>query len=162
MITVEPTIGFVVEVKSGDSVEVLQSVGRVVEVVTEGPQGAKGEPGGSTFSVTAGENLGGHRVVATNGADAAVYASSLVLNQANMVLGMTTAAVSVGGDVNVIRQGEVEEPSWNWTIGSPVYLGNNGVLTQTLPNGAAFSLIVGFPVTPTKLFIALREPIILS
>jgi hypothetical protein len=41
-----------------------------------------------------------------------------------------------------------------------VYLGTNGLLTQTLPESpAVFSLIIGFPTTATTLFVAIREPI---
>jgi hypothetical protein len=91
----------------------------------------------------------------------AVYASNDQPDHFHKVLGMTLEAVSALSPVNILRGGEITEPSWNWVLNAPVFLSTNGLLTQTSPT-SGFSLIVGFPVTTTKLFVSLREPIFLS
>lgn len=127
----------------------------------EGPQGPIGPAGGSALTVTAGMALGGHRLVVLNGAGVAIYADRTEPTHVGKVLGMTLGAIADGDSGDVLRAGEVVEPSWNWTLDAPVFLGTSGQLTQTPPL-TGFSLIVGFPVSTTKLFVSLREPLILS
>ena len=152
-------------VVSQELLEVGSAEQELLEVGTQGPPGPRGPAGpagGSTVSKTAGENLGGNRLTRLNTSDQAVYASADQIAHAGLVFGMTLGAAASGADVDLMRSGELEEVSWNWTPGLPVYLGLNGVPTQTLPLTAVFSLVIGFPITPTKLVISIREPIILS
>jgi hypothetical protein len=129
-----------------------------------GPRGIQGPPGtdgGSSLAAYSNVPIGGHRFVYLDNAENAQYASNEVLANANTVLGMTAGAANAGYMINVIRSGEITEPTWNWTLNAPVFLGINGLLTQTQPESPAlFSLIVGFPITATKLFVSIREPIV--
>ena len=115
---------------------------------------------GSALTVTAGAALGGHRMVVLNGGGVAIYADCTEATHAGKVLGMTLGAIADGDSGDVLRSGEVVEPSWNWTLDAPVFLGTAGQLTQVQPV-SGFSQIVGFPVSTTKLFVSLREPITL-
>ena len=103
--------------------------------------------------------LGGHRVVrqTATGPD---YADSGVLLHQENILGLTTGAASAGSLVTIQRDGEIIEPSWNWTAGL-VFLGHNGLLTQALPTSpdSAFIQAIGFSTTPQTLYVALRDPI---
>jgi hypothetical protein len=55
----------------------------------------------------------------------------------------------------------IDEPSWNWEPQGLLFLGSNGLLTQTAPtSGMLFCL--GFAVTETRAFIRPRDPIILN
>jgi len=131
----------------------------------EGPIGLQGPPGTSgainqTYLAT--QATGGHRLVRTDGLGNIVYANCDDQPSIQNVLGMTQNAANIGDVLSVVRLGEVEESSWNWTPELPVYLGLDGVPTQTLPGEATFGLIVGFPLTPTKLFICVREPIVFN
>ncbi len=136
----------------------------VVAAGQQGPQGAQGPVGpvgGSSLSYLAGAALGGHRMVVLNSSQQAVYADNTNLAHANKVLGMTTGAVSMGDTASILYGGELVEPSWVWGLDQPVYVGTNGLLTQT-PPVAGFSQIVGFPIAANKLFVSLREPLILN
>ena len=147
-----------------------EEVVTVVEVGFQGPAGRTGEQGipgpagGTTFSMLGDFPLGGHRVVVPEAFGLDVfprYASNADILHAHKVLGVTISASAANEPVFIIRNGDVTEPSWNWVPNLPVYLGDNGLLTQTPPESPAlFSLIVGFPVTATKLFVSIREPII--
>ena len=125
----------------------------------QGPVGPACADGDGTFNFIAASPLGGHRLVATDGAGGLAYARCDDTADFPAVLGMTLNAAAAGDPVSVRRVGGIEEVSWAWTPGFPVYLGLNGVPTQTLPPEAVFGLIVGIPSSPTALFMALREPI---
>ena len=127
----------------------------------DGADGAPGVAGGVVVLCTAGEALGGHRVVVLNAAAEAVYASNAVPEHLHKVLGLTTGAVILGAEATVQTGGEMIEPTWAWTLDAPIFLGENGLLTQTEPT-TGFSLVVAFPVTATKIFIKLREPLALT
>ena len=125
----------------------------------QGPSGPPGADGDGVITLLASGALGGHRLVAADGAGGVTYASCDDPTDLPAVLGMTLHAATDGAAIAISRVGEVEESSWAWTPGQPVYLGLAGVPTQTLPPQALFGLIVGIPTTPTTLFLAPREPI---
>ena len=131
-----------------------------------GPRGATGltgpmgPAGDGSFTLVASTPIGGHRLVATDGAGGIAYASCDDASSLPSVLGMTLHAAASSESVAVQRTGEIVEGSWNWSPGLPVYLGLAGVPTQTLPPSAVFGLIVGIPSTSTTLFMAPREPIL--
>ena len=104
--------------------------------------------------------LSGHRVVVLDADQRAIYADRTDATHASKVLGLTTSAVSGGERVRIQTYGELTEPSWAWTLDEPVFVGVSGQLTQT-PPVAGFSQAIGFPISPTTLFINLGESIIL-
>jgi hypothetical protein len=124
---------------------------------------AQGPPGPNTTLVSgiASIALSGHRLVTVNGSGELIYADNTTASHATKVLGLTLGAASIGAATNVKTYGEVTEPSWTWTMDSPIYLGANGVLTQTAP-ATGFILIVGFPLSATTIFLDTQGPIILS
>jgi hypothetical protein len=110
---------------------------------------------------SAGENLGGHRVVYINAENKVVYASNLNLCQAHKILGITTGACEIS-DVAIIQTfGLMEEVSWTWDLNLPIYLSDNGLITQSTP-ATGFILQIAFPITSTKIFIDKKTPIIIS
>lgn len=135
----------------------------VYTIETSPPGGAKGEPGvagGTVLEYPAGHVMSGHRIVVLEAGEA-VYADHTVPAHANKILGMTTGAVIEHETTTIQTGGELTEPSWTWTLDVPIWLSTNGLLTQTAPT-TGFSLIVGFPITATKIFIDIREPIFLT
>lgn len=129
---------------------------------TSPPRGLKGEPGaaaGTTVEYPIAYAVSGHRMVVLNEDQEVIYADNTIVAHANKILGMTIGAATVG-NVFIQSGGELTEPSWSWTLDVPIWLSTNGLLTQTVPV-SGFSLIIGFPVTATKIFINIREPIFL-
>lgn len=109
----------------------------------------------------AGGNLSGHRMVLLDSGNLQ-YADNTHINNAQRVLGMTVDAGVNGSMLKVQVSGEIEEPSWNWDINRPIYLGVNGTLTQIAPTApATFCLVVGLPITTTMMYISIRDPIAL-
>lgn len=125
-----------------------------------GPQGMPGPAGSTYMTYAAGTTLSGHKAVTVNSAGQAVYVDSDTPADAGKVLGITMNAALIGASVNVQATGEVDEASWNWTPGLPVFVGPAGALTQTPPvNG--FIQAVGMAVSPTKLAVGIRPAITL-
>jgi hypothetical protein len=132
-----------------------------ISVGQRGVAGVDGLPGGVVIQCTAGEALGGHRVVVLNAVAEAVYASNAVPAHLHKVLGLTTGAEILGAVATVQTGGEMVEPTWAWTLDTPIFLGTNGLLTQVEPT-TGFSLVVAFPITATKVFIKIQESLSLA
>jgi hypothetical protein len=167
-ISSQPTISLDIE-ESDDQifVEISQESQTTVEISMAsgpiGPQGPIGPPGLSDrmfFVRIAAENIGGHRAVMGNLDGTISVASSSNTGHLGKVLGITIGAVVEGEETEVIRSGIIEFEGWDWNLDNPIYLSVNGLLSQT-PATTGFSQIVGFAETPTKLFVNLREPILL-
>ena len=117
----------------------------------------------SPTTYTAGANLSGHRMVLLDASRNAIYADNATGTHAAQVLGMTKGAATLGTQVEVLRNVEVLEPTWSWIHGGAIYLGANGLLTQTPPTSpAVFSLCVGFATASNRMFVSIGTPIFLA
>lgn len=108
----------------------------------------------------AGEILGGQRLVVTQNGKL-YHADKDTPAHINTVLGLTLSSAVVGENAKVMREGPVIEPSWNWEPDKPVYLGNNGLLTQAVPE-SGFMLVIGIAETSKKIIMELQPPIKLT
>lgn len=131
----------------------------ILTEITRGPQGIPGPAGDTTLYYEAGQILSGHRAVMIED-DKAYYADCTIPSHGKSVLGITTGASVIGAQSRIQVSGELSEPSWAWTLDIPVWLSTNGLLSQTPPI-TGFSLIVGFPISSTKLLIRISEPLFL-
>jgi len=130
-------------------------------VTAPGAQGPQGPPGASTTFVyiLAAENLGGNRVVSTNSLGKLMYPDLTQLDQT--VIGITTGAANADTLAEVQISGLQVEPSWSWLPNLPIFVGTSGTLTQTVP-ATNTVLQIARPVTQTKIFIDLQQPIYLE
>ena len=166
-VTVE-TVEVTVEVVS-PAIEVLVENPAVetVQVGLQGPPGPPGPPGPSgtaIYEFVARAPMGGHRIIALDEAGVPVYASNDDPDSALRAVGISLNAADIGGTIRVQAEGAITEPSWGWLTDRPVYLGKDGLLTQTVPTypDAQVAMIVGFPISPTSLFFNLCPMIRLS
>jgi hypothetical protein len=126
---------------------------RTIRVGIPGPQGPPGQSGVQFLEALAGENLSGHRAVFVF-AEEAFYASNTD-ETAESVIGVTIGSSLQGDAVQILTDGEIEEPSWNWTPGI-VFLGENGFLTQVAPASGAI-VEVGVALAPTRLLVRIQS-----
>lgn len=163
----------VVQQGAAGAVVVNRVMDRPVEVVSKGPKGDRGDAGlqgppgptgGTAVERTAGTALGGHRVVRSAGGISVAYASCTQAEHGDDVLGVTLGAAALGAPVLVQTQGELDEPSWSWTPDEPVFLGEDGGLTQEPPAGVdtKFLLVLGFAASSTRLVIRIGAAIYLE
>jgi len=131
---------------------------RISQAVLPGPPGPPGAAGAQTLSIVAAQNLSGHRMVVATSAGA-VYADPTNLAHADALLGLTTGAALAGNQVDVLVAGEIEEPSWSWTPGLPLYVIASGLLSHTPPS-AGWVQMVALAVTATRILLTPRQSIL--
>lgn len=102
-------------------------------------------------SLTASTSISALRCITTDGSGLAKYATPDTLANA-VVIGISTTSGTSGDTITVKTTGELSDASWNWTKGA-IYLGANGVLTQTAPSGGAIVVHVAKAITTTKIII---------
>lgn len=121
-------------------------------------QGNLGGSIGTELTLVAGQNLSALRAVTTNNLGEAVYASNTSVPNA-LVVGITKTAAAVGGQVQIAPSGLLMDLFWNWTKG-PVFLGTNGMLTQTAPTSGAVAVQIGRAITSTQLQVDIDTTIL--
>jgi hypothetical protein len=105
----------------------------------------------------AAEIIHGHRAVRIM-ADGVHHASSAALAHAQGVAGISMNAAAVGDAVTVRIMGQINEPSWSWIDGSSVYVGVDGVLTQTPPT-SGYIREIGIAVGPKSMIVRTLMPV---
>lgn len=137
---------------------------QVVTVGEPGPPGAQGIPGSGSAAesyVTAAA-IGGNRVVVTNASGLLEYATNTNTAHANQAVRLTTQAGALGDTITVLVSGRMTEPSWAWTPGGALYVGTNGLMTQTPPvSPAVFSKIIAVAETATRVLMLHEPPVML-
>lgn len=130
----------------------LEVTPSIVEIISVGIQGPEGSPGvnAESLQLEANEPIGGHRAVVIQGSGVS-YANNDELSDLGKVLGVSKNAATAGGLVEVVFAGVIEESSWNFNIG-PVFVGQDGLLTQSSPN-TGFSQQIGIALATTKLLV---------
>lgn len=140
-------------VTSGNDLQLVMSDARVITV-----QGFKFAAGNQSIENTLpAEALSALRIVARAG-NSIVYADSNVLNTAFTVLGITLTSGT--GSLHILRDGTVEDSSFNFTPLQPLFLNTLGFFSHTHVS-TGFSIQVGTALTQTKMMVAIGIPIIL-
>jgi hypothetical protein len=134
---------------------------QIIAVGAQGPAGTGG--GGSTIETyVAGQDIGGHRVIVTDADGEAIYADNTIAAHANAATKITLGAALTGDDLTAQLIGRITEPSWNWVVGGTIYVGTNGLMTQTPPvSPAVFSKPIAVAETATRVLIIQEPPIML-
>jgi hypothetical protein len=131
----------------------------VLEVAEQGPPGPPGPGGSVSHTATASVAIGGHRAV-INTVDGVAYADASDPTHIARVVGVTTSSAAGGSPVTFQASGKITEPSWTWTPDADIFVGLNGLLTQSIPGTAAFAQRLGFALSPTEMWVELGEPIV--
>lgn len=93
------------------------------------------------------------RVVVSNPNGYIEHASNLNPSHVYAILGITITGGIYGQYATIQYTGVISDPAWSWNHGYPVYLGEDGVLTQIQPT-EGFIYQIGYATTPHE--IALR------
>lgn len=122
----------------------------------QGPPGPRGESGSATY--LAGADLSGHIAVILDSNGFAIPADCTVSSN-YAIAGITTGAASQGTSVLILTTGTLEHLGWTFTTSAPVFLGTNGSITQTLPENAAFTKVLGIATSATRIAIDFQPAI---
>lgn len=123
-----------------------------------GPQGEIGPAGGSAFTRQSTGALSALRVVWEDDNGVVRPLDAHDDEHIDLVCGLTLTAAPTSGDVTVQRSGPVDESAWSWTPGR-VYLGADGSLTQTPAEDDGYDVLIGYAVSPTRLYLDIQDPI---
>jgi hypothetical protein len=135
----------------------------VVSVGEQGPPGSGGGSGSTTETYITATAIGGQRIVVTNSSGEAIYAQNTDAAHANMATKITTGAAESSAEVTVQFIGTMTDVSFTWTPGATLYLGVNGLMTQTPPTSpAVFSKVVAVAETATKILLVQEPPVMLA
>ena len=74
------------------------------------------------------------------------------------IAGIAMNAGGIGDLINVQTGGTFREPSWNW-LSSPVFVEDEGVLTQTAPT-TGYVVSIGRPIDSTTIDIDVSLPLL--
>ena len=135
---------------------------QIIEVSGSGPKGEPGAQGESRKQYISSANISGHVVVALNSLGQLIVADCRQSQHALAIVGITTNAVTTGNATLVSDSGSVEHLGWTFLQGYPVYIGENGQLTQTLPSSRAFTKIIGIATSPTIVNLQLQPAIFIA
>lgn len=142
-----------VQIVSAQDGNVVITAPGIVATIVEGGTDTR-------ITVTAGEVIGGHKAIKIGTGGKAFYASSDVVDDALKVVGVSITAADIDAPVIVKTSGKITESTWAWDVTKPVFLSTNGRLTQTEPT-SGISLVIGWPLSATELWLKRHEPIIL-
>lgn len=102
-------------------------------------------------SIVASTSISALRCITTDGSGLAKYATPDTLANA-VVIGISTTSGNAGETITVKTSGQLTDESWSWTKGT-IYLGSNGVLTQTAPSNGSIIVHVAKAITATTIII---------
>lgn len=162
-VVVRQTASVVVVVERTRAVVVAPQTGRGSVVVSRGGTGRPGPPGqsgASYLTYVADGALGGQRVVRATTAGKVGYVDPSDPAQAHAAIGLTMGAAADGASINVQFSGEMTDPSWSWTASQPIFVGANGIPTQT-PPATGFHAAIGVAISATSMVIQIKSPIVL-
>lgn len=106
---------------------------------------------------TAGETLSALKVVVLNDEGEAVLAEPSTF-RTSLAIGVTCNAVSSGGQVRVLKEGEIEDSLFNFPDDDLLYLGPSGSITNIPPSSGNYVLL-GHSVKPGMIYIRMDSPI---
>ena len=112
------------------------------------------------FVLEAGEAIGGQRIVRRGSDGKAYYADNTESSHALFIVGVSTGAAIQGAEVIVQGSGEMDSVSWSWDLTKPLFCGQNGLFTQTVPSGG-FILFMGAVLSQTAISLRIGMPIFL-
>ena len=99
----------------------------------------------------AGEFINGHRIV-TRMIGSIYHADRETPSHQSQVLGMSLNAGNISDSINIITMGYVNEPSWSWTPDKPLFLNNDGQMTE-IPPTSGFLIQVAQSISSTEVWI---------
>lgn len=105
--------------------------------------------------------IGAYMLVTTNDLGLLILADSANPSHIDRILGITTAASAPDGSVSFVAGGIIQNLDWTWLTNSKVFVGEGGLVTAN-PFTGVFSQIIGYAVSPTKIFISVNRGIMRS
>lgn len=156
-----------------ETLTLIESVSEIIDVTerTEilelqiqgppGPQGIQGLPGPVTAQYVCAQAISGHTAITLDANGKCIPASCAEASH-SFVAGITTGAAVQDAQTTALTGGTLEHLGWSFTAGSPVFLGLDGAITQTVLPQAVFAKVLGTAVSPTRIAIDFQPAIFIE
>ena len=118
---------------------------RLTEIkIADGPIGAL-----SLVTATSDTNV-------INATDNSTYSNAIVL-------GVSLTSATIGGLVEILMMGKLEDPFFTYAVNDILFLGQNGVITNIPPSLplSTHSTTIGYSLGSGSIFLNIEKPIIL-
>lgn len=168
ILVVEQQPSSTIVVEGGTTVIATDDTPSVLVAAEQGPAGKTGDvgppgpAGGTAFTRVAAANVSGGKALTLNAAGECLHADGADMTMANRVAGIALNGGLPGDLITiVVTGGEIDEPTWNWIEGNPIFLGPDGALTQVAPS-TGFVLVIGVAVGPTRILVKIQQPIFIA
>jgi hypothetical protein len=129
---------------------------RVHDGVTPGGHGIQTSTDKTLSSFISGDDISGHTIVSRS-ADTVIPSDPTDNTSVYNIVGLTNQAAANGSSIEVITSGIIHNDSWSLLDG-PVFLGANGILTQTAPT-SGYLVVVGYPASSKDIRLNISQPI---
>ena len=106
----------------------------------------------------AGEVISALRAVTLNANQEVFLGQKNTVYSEAKVLGISTTAAVAGNTVNVQTFGILDDPSFNFPLNDPLFLDNNGFITNVPPVPGEFLVEVGNSLGAGSIFVRVQEP----
>ena len=146
-------------------------VSELIELTTcpqgpAGPQGPIGPEGSDAISdtrlaVIANETIEAFRIVRAVNATEVLKGTSVSGFIEARALGITTEAIANGASGAVKFFGVIEDPSFSYTAGDPLFLTTDGQITDVYSSLTVYNTTIGHGLGAGAIFIDLQEPVLL-
>jgi len=114
------------------------------------------------LSLTAGMNINAFQAISIHSDGLGYQADAATLSDAGNVVGVSITSALTGNPFTVQQTGEIDNAGFSFTPGSPVYVGDDGALVQSLSAGFTFQLSIGVAVSSSLLLAEVGVPIALA
>lgn len=111
------------------------------------------------LSLVAGTALAGLRAVMGTPGGRAIYPSLLNAEDGPAIVGITLNNVRVGGSAKIVSSGPISNPTWTWTPQQKIYVGEQGVLVTTIPQGL-WVVQIGVALLTNRIWVSQRTSIL--
>ena len=135
---------------------VIEILSDLINVIIPGA----GDLSSVRVNITLGENVSQYKAIAAL-SGLGFLADKDTLSHTDAVIGLSVTSGITTQVIEVQTGDEITEGSWSWDTTKPIFLGNSGVLTQTVAT-TGFIQRIAKPLTATTIMIDIDDPIVLA
>ena len=126
-----------------------------VNVVSGGSGGNANE-----LNLVANENISALKIVRQD--TGGVLLADIGAQLDSEALGVSRDAATLGSNLRVITYGRVDDTSFGFTLNEPLFLGNNGLITNLAPtNSGEYIVRIGYSLGIGSIFIDIESPVLI-
>jgi hypothetical protein len=129
---------------------------RIHDGQTPGGHRIQTDPDKTISSFIAGIDISGHTIVSRS-VDTVIPSDPADSTSVHNIVGITNQASVTGSPIDIVTSGMIHDDSWSLLDG-PVFLGVNGILTQSAPT-SGYLVVIGYSASSKDIRLNIGQPI---